>query len=489
MQAGGGLDRRALLRRAGGAVAAVGVAPWWRLAADSRDPRVTELARLLQGDVVGRSDSGYAAARPVFNVAYDGVRPLAVAYCASPGDVQRALRWARRRGIRIAVRSGGHSYAGYSTTPGVVLDLGRLHRVAVQGTKAVVEAGARLVDVATALATHGLALPAGSCGSVGISGLALGGGHGFVGRKWGLTTDNVLEFELVTAAGERLVCSPRAHSDLYWACRGGGGGNFGVVTRWTFRVHPVSTVATFRVDWPFGQLPAVLAAWQQLAPHAPDELFASLALSRMEGVSGLAVVGQLVGSKAQLDALLAPLVSTGTPTRVAAIERPYLDAVLMWAGCKALDTCHVGGDLRRSAFAAKSDYARRPLPPEAASVIAKALPAAPERAYFLLDAYGGAINRVPKAATAFVHRDALASLQYLAYWSHAGSASRRWLRGFHAAMRPYVSGEAYQNYIDPELANWRQAYYGSNLKRLVAVKRRYDPENVFRFAQSIPLSL
>jgi FAD/FMN-containing dehydrogenase len=487
-QAGSGVDRRELLRRAGGAAAAVAIAPWSRLASSARDPRVGELDTLLTGRVVGRTDPGYDAARVLFDTTFDGVRPLAVAYCASADDVARALGWARRHGIRVAPRCGGHSYGGYSTTPGLVLDVSRLSTVSVQGTRAVVGGGARLVDVYERLGASGLAIPGGSCATVGISGLTLGGGHGFLSRKWGLTADNVLGLELVTADGRRVACGPTDHADLFWACRGGGGGNFGVVTRWTFRAHSLATVSTFEIDWPIDQLAKVLAAWQAFIVTAPDELFSVLSLAGDGGVARVAAVGQLIGTKPALDALLAPLASAGAPTRVATLERAPLDAVRMWAGCRTLDACHLGGDLRRATFSAKSDFFRKPLPAAAAAVITSALRAAPGRGRLLLDSYGGAINRVPKNATAFVHRDALASGQYLAYWTRPAEAaqSRAWLRGFYAAMRPYASGEAYQNYIDPELATWRTAYYGSNFKRLVAVKKRYDPENVFRFAQSIP---
>src|SRR5581483_7980500 len=199
------------------------------------------------------------------------------------------------------------------------------------------------------------------------------------------------------------------------------------------------------------------------------------------------------GTRAETLSLIQPLASAGTPSRVGAIERPFLDAVRMWAGCTALDTCHLGagGELQRATFAAKSDYARQPLPAAAAAVISAALYKVPTRGLLLLDSYGGAINRVPKAATAFVHRDMLFSFQYLTYWTTPDLAgpNRKWLADFHTAMRPYVSGEAYQNYVDRDLTTWRQAYYGSNLPRLVSVKKRYDPQNVFRYAQSIPLSI
>src|SRR5581483_6002695 len=207
-------------------------------------------------------------------------------------------------------------------------------------------------------------------------------------------TDNVLEFEVVTADGRRLVCNSRLHSDLFWACRGGGLGNFGVVTRWKFRVH---------------QIPTALAAWQSFAPHGPDELFSVLSMGSSGGTVTLSAVGQFLGTRAETLSLIQPLASAGTPSRVGAIERPFLDAVRMWAGCTALDTCHLGagGELQRATFAAKSDYARQPLPAAAAAVISAALYKVPTRGLLLLDSYGGAINRVPKAATAFVHRDML----------------------------------------------------------------------------------
>jgi FAD/FMN-containing dehydrogenase len=489
------LSRRELLRRAGGAALVAAVPSGaWRLAGAlaATDPRVAELAGLLHGQVIGRGATGYASARLSFDTTFDGSSPLAVAYCLGPGDVAKTILWARRHGIRIAPRAGGHSYGGYSTTSGVVIDVSRINAITVNAAArtAVIGAGARLIDAYERLWEHGLSIPGGSCPTVGISGLTLGGGHGFLSRKYGLATDNVLELEIVTADGRRLVCNAHQNSDLFWACRGGGGGNFGVVTRWTFRLSPVGTVSTFAVNWPWAQMPQALAAWQAFAPHAPDELFSVFSLSGSGGVGHVTAVGQLLGPKSRLASLIAPLASAGTPTRVVTSERSYIDAVRMWAGCATLDACHAPpqGTVGRASFVGKSDYARHPLSAAAAAAIASGLVRAPTRGLLLLDSYGGAINRVPKAATAFVHRDMLFSFQYLAYWDTPAqaAANRQWLRAFHASMRPYVSGEAYQNYIDPELAMWKQAYYGSNYARLVAVKKRYDPGNVFRFAQSIP---
>jgi FAD/FMN-containing dehydrogenase len=464
-----------------------------------------ELARTLRGDVVVRGDSGYDQARMLYNTRFDSVKPRAVVFCESREDVERTVHWARKHAVRIVPRSGGHSYGGYSTTSGVIVDVSRMKGVSLDARRrAVVGAGARLIDVYDELWQHGLTVPAGTCPTVGIAGLALGGGVGFAARRFGLTCDNLLEATIVTASGRALVCNARQHEDLYWALRGGGGGNFGIVTRLLFRTHPVDKVATYTLEWPWSDASRVVAAWQRFAPHAPDGLFSVLNLNTVAGASGpprITSAGQLFGTADQLRSLIRPLTDVGTPTRVSVSSRTYMDAARMWAGCSGtVAECHLQpqGVLGRSTFKAKSGYANRPLSARGIDALVLAIEARRSTGrgpgLVLLDSSGGAINRVRKGATAFVHRDALFSLQYLAYWDAADpaaavAANLRWLGRFRTAMRPYVSGSAYQNYIDPELSNWKHAYYGSNLRRLVAVKRRYDPKNVFRFRQSIPTRL
>jgi hypothetical protein len=493
--------RREFLVRAGGltlAAGTIGVGPALARWSGGSLP-LRELARTLDGTVVARGDAAYAKARLLVSTRFDAVHPQAVVFCETVADVQKTIRWAHRHDVHVVARGGGHSYGGYSTTPGVVIDVSRMAGVHVDptGRVATVGAGARLIDVYEALWQHGLTIPAGSCPTVGLAGLTLGGGVGFSARKLGLTCDRLRSARVVLASGAAVRCSPSQHRDLFWALRGGGGGNFGIVAHFTFRPAPVGIVSTFSIEWPWAQAKQAVAAWQKFAPHAPDELFSicNLSASGRGGTTHVVAFGQFIGPESQLRSLIAPLVNTGTPTRVRTDTMSYMGAVMKWAGChQTVEACHLEprGTLGRETFKSGSDYFSRPLPPAGIGALVRSIELRQQdgrSGSLLLDAYGGAVNRVPKAATAFVHRDQLFSCQYVASWrpGERAAPSVDWVRRSRARMRPFASGFAYQNYIDPDLVHWQHAYYGSNLPRLKAVKRRHDPGNFFRFAQSIPL--
>ncbi len=478
------LTRRQLLLR--GTALALGAVPFADALAAAAPPSgiFLELDRQLRGDVVQRGAPGYNAARVVYDTRYDAVKPQAIAFCESLADVQRTVRWARKHKVHIVPRSGGHSYGGYSTTSGVIVDVSRMHAVSLAASgRAASGAGAHLLGVYTALANRGRMIPGGTCPTVGIAGLTQGGGIGLSGRKFGLTCDHLLEATVVLADGTALVVNAQHHPDLYWALRGGGGGNFGIVTRFVFRTNPAAGVSTYSMEWPWSDAKQVVQAWQAFAPHAPDGLSSVLNLSAAagSGTPSITSAGQFFGSEQTLRSLLAPLLNAGTPSRFATTTRTFLGAVHYWAG----------GGTGRSTFAAKSSISTAPLSSAGIDALLHQIEdkrtSGTGSGIVLLDSWGGAINRVPKAATAFVHRNALFSMQYLAYWDAAAAAAPNlaWLRRCFAALRPYVSAFAYQNYIDAELPNWPHAYYGTNLPRLRQVKRKYDPHNVFHFRQSI----
>jgi len=373
---------------------------------------------------------------------------------------------------------------------------------------ATVGAGARLIDVYSTLAQQGLALPAGSCPTVGVAGLTLGGGVGVLGRKFGLTCDNLLSAQVILANGRILTCDASHNPDLFWALRGGGGGNFGVVTSFTFQAYPVASLSLFTLYWPWASAVDVVAAWQNWAPQAPDELWSNCVLQSTsnKGANPIVLVnGVYVGSVTPLNSLLQQLTRQipAAPTSNYVSSASLLDTMLTEAGCygKTVAQCHLPsqnpqGQLVRGTFSAKSDYFTSVLPRSGIDVLVNAV-AQCQASSILgvngigLDAFGGAINRVPPNATAFVHRNALFSAQYSANWNASDPASvvaanQTWLANTWQAMRPYASGGAYVNYIDPNLPNWQQAYYGSNLPRLQQVKATYDPGNFFHFVQSIP---
>ena len=472
----------------------------------------TALGDGLRGTLVRPGDAHYATAYQLFDPRFDGVRPAAVAYCETPDDVVACLAFARRFVVPLAIRAGGHSFAGYSTTTGLILDISRMNAISVDAANgnATVGAGARLIDVYAALAPFGLALPAGSCPTVGIAGLTLGGGVGVLGRKLGLTCDSLLAARVVAADGRSLACDADHEPDLFWALRGGGGGNFAVATEFTFHVSPVATLTLATLNWPWSSAAAVVDAWQRWAPQAPDALWSNCLLLSSDDTGAEPVVrvnGVYAGGAAPLDALLGQLIGQIGQAPASRFEGSdsMLDAMLVDAGCAGLTVpeCHLPtqdphGQVPRVTAGARSDYFTTLMPRAGVAALVRAI--AQRQAGSLLggggigiDAYGGAINRVAADATAFVHRDALFSAQYSANWSVSDPAARiaankAWLTATWEAMRPYASGGAYQNYIDPDLSDWPTAYYGANLPRLQRVKAAYDPINLFHFAQSIPLA-
>jgi FAD/FMN-containing dehydrogenase len=454
---------------------------------------LADLAAQIRGPLLRPGSTHYANARVISNEHYAGVQPRAIARAVVEGDVAACVRFAARSSLPFALRCGGHSYAGYSTSTGLVCDVRRLDTISIAPDRKSVTVGAGVlaIDLITALAAHGLAVPTGSCPTVGISGLALGGGVGFAARAMGATCDNILAVRIVTADGRVRVADPSTNADLLWACRGGGGGNFGAVTALTLATHPVSTAAYGFCDFPWSEAPAALAAWQRVALHGPDDLYLICALETGTSAPQVRVFGQLLGGTEEgLRAAMGPIIAVPGAS-LSTGSGSYLDVQRIWAGC-ASESAAACRTIQPSSFAARSAYVARPMASDGAGVIVRAIEARQSggtgSGAVLLDPYGGALGRVAPDATAFVHRDQLYSAQMLAYWGSAGegASANGWLDGLRSDLRPHTSGQAYQNYIDPTLAGWERAYYATNLARLRAIKRTWDPDRVFRFRQGIP---
>jgi FAD/FMN-containing dehydrogenase len=466
------------------------------------------LARDLSGSLVRPGEASYTVSRRLFDPRFDGIRPAGIAYCQTPHDVATCLAFVRKFRLPVAARSGGHSYAGWSSTSGLIVDVSMMAGVRVSGGTATAGAGTRLIDLYNGLAAAGRAVPGGSCPGVGIAGLALGGGVGVTARAYGLTCDNLQSVQMVTANGSVLTCDANEHKDLFWACRGGGGGNFGVVTSFTFAAAPAPSPVLFFLSWPWSQTAQVIAAWQSWAPDAPDALWSNLHLIATPGGSAPAVqvggcyLGSIDGAANLIDQLYAKVGSDATGYFLNQFS--YLNAMLLEAGCASMDVqaCHLpwqaaGGQLSRQPQYAKSDFFTRPLSSAGIGTLLRGienLRAVPGAAGgvggIAFDALGGAVNRVAPGATAFVHRNALFLAQYTTNWTNGASAAgvarqHAWLRSFWSSMRPYASGQAYQNYIDPDLTTWRQAYYGASYQRLAEIKAAYDPTRLFAFPQAI----
>ena len=460
----------------------------------------------MTGGLRRRGEAGYDGASLLFEPRFDDIRPAAVAQVASDADVARCLDFAQRFALPIAIRSGGHSYLGGSTGTGLVIDVRELRDVKVDGNgTATIGAGAALIDVYSGLAAHDVAIPAGSCPSVGLSGLALGGGVGVVTRKYGLTCDRILSAQIVTADGQTLTADATQHSDLYWALRGGGG-NFGVVTSLTFQTHPTVPLSHAFLVWPWPAAADVVSAWQTFATTAPRELWSACHILAPDNTSlgpSVSVPAVHVGPVSELSAHLEALIAAVPipPTTRSMNDDSYGATMLLEAGCSdiSLAQCRVaeetpGGTLPRGSFLAGSDYFRRPIP---AAGVAAMIEAVARRAAdpklsnggVSLDVLGGAVDDLASDATAYVHRGALFNAQYSAAWAGGGNGpaarNRASLTAIHSTLHPYSTGQAYQNYADASLADPQRAYYGANLPRLIEVKQTYDPANVFAQPQGI----
>lgn len=461
----------------------------------------------IDGAVILPGSPDYELVRRPAMAHFATIRPQAVVRCTTAADVSATIAFASQIHLPSAIRSGGHSVAGRSSTQGIVIDVTPMSSVSVAGEVATVGAGTRLGALYDALAEHGRTLPAGCGSSVGIAGLTLGGGIGILGRKHGLTCDRLLQAEVVLADGRAVECGEHAEEELFWALRGAGGGNFGVVTSLVFRTVPAPAATGFHLVWPIAHATRTVEAWQTWAPTAPGELDATLRLTAVgDGARPpLAdVFGAVLASEGDAVELLSELVArvSAEPTFVSRRHMPYREVK------RYLDGLGPTGDQVGQAYAgpvpgqafepgpifSKSEFFRQPLHRDTIAALVgnltRGLAGGHSREVSFLP-WGGAYNQVRADATAFAHRAELFLVQHLADINPGASraecdAARDWLTRSWALAHPSGSGGVYPNFPDPDLQDWGHAYYGGNYDRLLHVKARYDPGNIFHFHQSLP---
>jgi len=448
-----------------------------------------ELKGMIKGNVLIADDPGYEEARQIWNAMIDH-RPAMIVQCADADDVPPAIAFARRHKLEISIRGAGHNIAGNALcNDGLTIDFSNMKNVRVDAEKrrAYVEPGATLADLDEATQAHGLATPVGINSTTGIAGLTLGGGFGWLTRKYGMTIDNLVSVDLITAEGRKIRASETDNADLFWAIRGGGG-NFGVVTRFEFQLFPVGPeIFAGLIVFPFSQAKQILNQYRQFVNSAPEELNVWVVLRKApplpflpENVHGKEVVVLPVfysGPATEAEKLIAPVRAFGTPHGEHLGVQPYVAwqkafDPLLTPGARNYWKSHNFTELADGALDSIIEFAGK-------------LPS-PQCEIFI-GLIAGAPNRIAPDAMAYGHRDAKFVLNVHGRWDEAKDDPKciGWAREFFKASAPYASAGAYVNFMTAEESDRVAAAYGANYDRLVQIKKRYDPDNIFHLNQNI----
>jgi FAD/FMN-containing dehydrogenase len=451
---------------------------------------IGELRARIRGEVLTPADPAYDATRRIWNAMIDR-RPAVIARCTSADDVRQAVGFARSTRLLVSVRGGGHNIAGNAVCDdGLMIDLSPMKQVRVdpEARRAIVEAGCTLADVDAATQAHGLATPLGINSTTGVAGLTLGGGFGWLSRKYGMTVDNLLSADVVLADGRQVHASPADHSDLFWGLRGGGG-NFGIVTHFEFRLHPVGPdVLSGLIVYPFDQAKAVLTQFARFAEAMPDDLNVWMVTRQapplpflppeVHGKEMVALALCYAGDPAEGERHIEPLRRFGTPHGEHIGVQPYaawqqVFDPLLTPGARNYWKSHNFSHLNDEVIDLIIDAASR-------------LPS-PQSEIFV-GTIGGQTRRVAPEAMAYSSRDAAYVLNVHGRWTSPAEDERgiAWAREFFARSRPFASGGAYINFLTEEEADRVAFAYGGTYTRLRELKTRYDPTNFFRMNQNIP---
>jgi hypothetical protein len=444
------------------------------------DPAAIEaFKRHFQGQALLQGDASYDLARRIWNASIDK-HPGLIARCSDATDVVRAVKFARTNNLLVAVKGGGHNVAGRALCDdGMVIDLSPMKAVSVESKTRTVRAqgGALLADVDRETHLHGLAVPAGVVSKTGIAGLALGGGVGWLVRKYGLTCDNVLSCEVVTAAGETVIASAETNVDLFWGLRGGGG-NFGIVTSFLFQAHPVSTVLGGVVLHARDQAVAVFRFYRDFMASAPEELTAYAGLIPMpDGTPAVAMMVCYCGDLSEGERVLRPLRTFGSPIVDAIQPVPF---PVMQTLADEANPDHIHNYWRSTFLKELSDEVID-------LVVENGNRAESPLTHVLLQLFDGQVSSVANGATAFAQRQAGYNVGIETKWIDPAESERHiaWTRAFSKALKPYSSEEYLLNFLGDEGSDTVRRAFGSNHERLTELKTKYDPTNFFSINQNV----
>jgi FAD/FMN-containing dehydrogenase len=444
----------------------------------SLDPgKVHKFGKGLRGRLILPADEAYESARWTWNRAADR-RLGMIVRCADRNDVVRAVGFARDNDLLVAVRGGGHSFAGLSTCDdGMLIDLSAMKEIQIDPGSRVAraQAGVKVGELDRATHRSSLATVLGGCEEVGIGGFTLGGGQGLLSGRYGLGCDNLISVEVVTADGRLLKASAAANSDLFWGMRGGAG-NFGVATQFKYRLHPVKIIYGGTVAYPIAQAPQVLRAWREYVTDPPDALTTYLGMTLLPDGPAIGIVACYCGALDLGAKVLVPLESFGSPTMNLLGRMSYLD---LQHSMEATNPSDVSAFCRSNFFDELND--------QLVDTIAQHIALAPGLFFVGMFPYRGAVCRVPLDETACPTRAHGYEIAIHSWWKRPSEteASLRWADNFWSAIRPFSSGAVYVNNLSDEGEERAKAAFGSNYDRLVALKNKYDPTNFFRMNQNI----
>ena len=451
---------------------------------------IAELEARLVGRVVLPSDPSYNEDRQESNPAFQSY-PELIVYCVCESDVLECLAVARRYRLWVAVRSGGHSTAGYSVNSGMVVDVSEMSGVVLDppNQRVHVLPGTDFDHFNGAMNHTGWHVPTGACGSVHVSGFVQGGGYGYTSRAFGIQSDMVESFRVALADGRIVTASAQENAPLYWALRGGTGGNFGVLLQVTYRMVRLDQVWAWAVSWDAAHAAQVLTLMQRqfMKTGAPDALGYMMNLGYQNGVPVYMVQGMFCGTREAGLQAIAPLMAV--PSAQLLVDKtgtyPEMNVWLEDQPYTLPDNLPDG-----VAETKASGYINTPLSPADWQRIIDYFKTSPNPwSLAYLEPYGGAINRYPVGDSAFIHRDVDADLVVDVFWRNPAERAQMeaWLDGFMALVKPFLNGHVYQNYPDASLQDYACAYWGPAYPRLQQVKAQYDPTNFFHFQQSVAL--